>query len=478
MNGNSVETWLNITSGPQLFLDDYFINDLTGLKRTICPPVRHPEPVLKEREKYTGLHHVVVLFDQGRFRMWYFVKSPLGKSHAYAESLDGIQWTLPDLGLVEVEGSRDNNLLPIDSLGATGYPFTLLDNGPEFPEKEQRFMGLGCCHVDGKNIGAWALFSPDGIHWTAPPENPVVPFDGWSWGETGDTRKLIYDNMDVFYDPAKGRYIYIMGMLAQPEDGYVGVSKTGPIRRLIGQCESRDFVHWSPPRRIMAPECRDDMTEFYNMTMVYRNGLYLGFVRILRDDLPADPGGPIEGVGWTELAVSRNGENWTRLPGVYFDRHSSRGAFDHAMAWLRAPVYVNREMYFYYWGFDEGHKVGRHEIGLARSPHDRFAGLENTGGNPGRIITKSFFTPCDEMTLNADASRGHLRVQLADVQGRPLPGYSFDDTLPVAGDSLTHSVRWKNHIEFPENKKSGMRIEIEIKQAMVFAINFGKGNEK
>ena len=33
-------------------------------------------------------------------------------------------------------------------------------------------------------------------------------------------------------------------------------------------------------------------------------------------------------------------------------------------------------MYFYCCGFEEGHKVGRRQIGLARAPQDRFVVYE------------------------------------------------------------------------------------------------------
>src|SRR5207249_5595006 len=54
------------------------------------------------------------LHEDGRFRLWYQARSRIGggNSHAiaYAESSDGRRWEKPDLGLVEFEGSRANNL--------------------------------------------------------------------------------------------------------------------------------------------------------------------------------------------------------------------------------------------------------------------------------------------------------------------------------------------------------------------------------
>jgi hypothetical protein len=54
-----------------------------------------------------------VLHESGRFRMWYYSRdlSPRDTGYTcYAESVDGIHWEKPELGLVEVQGSRRNNI--------------------------------------------------------------------------------------------------------------------------------------------------------------------------------------------------------------------------------------------------------------------------------------------------------------------------------------------------------------------------------
>ena len=59
--------------------------------------------------------------DENRYRMyyrgWHFVTGkklefPRRQVTCYAESLDGIHWYRPQLGLVEFEGSKRNNILP------------------------------------------------------------------------------------------------------------------------------------------------------------------------------------------------------------------------------------------------------------------------------------------------------------------------------------------------------------------------------
>src|SRR5262245_44333254 len=54
-----------------------------------------------------------LLQDNGKFRLWYGVSHGIrnGEEYAvaYAESDDGVNWRKPELGLVEYEGSTQNN---------------------------------------------------------------------------------------------------------------------------------------------------------------------------------------------------------------------------------------------------------------------------------------------------------------------------------------------------------------------------------
>jgi hypothetical protein len=139
-----------------------------------------------------------------------------------------------------------------------------------------------------------------------------------------------------------------------PEDGYAPGPRAGSgIRRLVGLSTSRDFVRWERPRRIFAPDGRDEgLLEFYGMgAMHVRGGLYIGFVRVLRDDLACDPGGPKDGIGYSVLATSRDGLTWRRHRAPFFDRNPERGAWDHAMAWIGAALPVGDEVLLYYGGY-------------------------------------------------------------------------------------------------------------------------------
>ena len=153
-----------------------------------------------------------------------------------------------------------------------------------------------------------------------------------------------------------------------------------------------------------------------------RGSLRIGLVRVLRDDLSCDPGGPKDGIGYSVLATSRDGINWQRRREPFLDRNPARGSWDHAMTWIGAAVPVGDEVFFYYGGYARGHKVEpatERQIGLARMKRDRYLGLAPSN-DEGRLVTRPFVVPGGRLTVNARATRGAVFVRLLDPAGNPL----------------------------------------------------------
>ena len=119
---------------------------------------------------------------------------------------------------------------------------------------------------------------------------------------------------DALRDPIRQRYLAVFGMPSTKDDGYKGSTPNARegYRRCVGQSTSKDGVHWEPPRRIIKPDDQDEgITEFYSIGgVVARGGLLIGLLKVLRDDLPCEPGGPKQGIGYTVLAWTRDGETW------------------------------------------------------------------------------------------------------------------------------------------------------------------------
>src|SRR4029077_8283842 len=109
--------------------------------------------------------YTTVLKDGDRYRMYYTGKSSrhgYRYTICYAESADAIHWTRPELGLVEIDGSKANNVVLLENQALA--PF--LHTRPGGPGAE-RFKGnvFVEARFGAERAGLLGYVSPDGLHW-------------------------------------------------------------------------------------------------------------------------------------------------------------------------------------------------------------------------------------------------------------------------------------------------------------------------
>ena len=95
----------------------------------------------------------------------------------------------------------------------------------------------------------------------------------------------------------------------------------------------------------------------------------IGLLKVLRDDLSAESGGAVNGIGYTCLAWTRDGTTWHRDRQPLMDRNSMSGTWDCAMTWGDCLLPVDDDVFIYYGGYARGHKVERfkeRQIGFLR----------------------------------------------------------------------------------------------------------------
>lgn len=423
--------------GPHLFLDTYLIDSSSYVVRRIMPPRREPaNPLINSEEDGNKQPYVTVLRDPetSLFRIWYM--------RGYMESKDGVHWIRPRRAL--------NFPFPI-KIGAS-----ILDEGPDYQQKEKRFKFA--YYHDGKLRLA---VSPDGLEWKSHSPEVMVP--------SGDIS-------NIYWDSSRNRYGVNLKKYGKKRD-WLG----HPLRANL-QSTSNDLVNWSEPRVIIEQdECDHPETQFYCMGGVLERGdLLIGMVRILREDLPAEPHWDVLGIGYTTLAWSRDGENWIRDREPFLDRSARSGTWDRAMAWVDCQLPVGDEVYFYYGGYRFGHKgnlsgVRDRQIGLARMTRDRYVARETNTHHIqvrglGRLLTPPLILEGARMTLNVNAGRGEILVQVLDMNGESIHGFTFADCEPVTKDSIEAPVKWKRQLS--ELKGVPVRLEFQMRQTVqLFAFN-------
>jgi hypothetical protein len=465
-----------IGRGPQLFIDDYLIAESRGIEKVTQHPARVLDQPVMGWQQHTTQPYVTVLrdADSGKFRMWYNRDGGVNTAIAYADSEDGVHWTMPVLNIL----GPDNRVMLIGRSPENGsYGVSVIDDGARAKDGSRRFKMMwwsGTSEPPGASV-AW---SADGLHWNAYEKNPVVPYypPGSAKAAIG-----VGDIVDLFYDSVRGRYASLLKLHALKSDGWASGPRAGAaIRRLVGESVSDDFLHWSEPWRVIVPEPRDKgLLEFYSAGGVIARGpLLIAFVRMLHDDYSPEPGGEATGIGYTTLATSRDGERWERQDDIFFDRDPVSGSWDRAMTWVGCAVPVGEELYLYYGGYKRGHKIEptkERQIGLAKMRLDRFVAREGRGDAAGVLTTVplSFGArPGGQLTVNADASGGQLRAQVRDAAGAVIDGLSFNDCQPITGDGIALPLRWKS-AAVKDIGGRVVRLEFELTRAKLFGFELG-----
>jgi hypothetical protein len=422
---------VKLGAGPHLFLDDYLIAQQSNLERVVNHPTKLPEPVVTGPEDKCFQPYLTVLRDPDSavFRIWYGVPENAGRSHlGHMESEDGIHWRRPHRVL--------------DDPGPIQFGVSILDEGKSYPDPSTRYKygywwGGGLC----------VATSPDGLVWKPLADGPVL--------------KHNHDINSIFRDPLRNRYVAFVSSYTE------GPTWTGQ-RRIPMSSVSDDLIHWREPWVIFAPDAQDEgETQFYCVDgVIARGDLLIGLLKVLRDDLSADPDGPRAGIGYTVLAWSHDGEHWTRDREPFMDRGPA-GAWDHAMTWGDEQLIVGDETFIYYGGYRQGHKIERfteRQIGLARMPRDRYV-ARRAGDTRGHLRTPLAGLSSERMTVNAKVD-GYLRVRLVDEAGKALPGLDWQDCETIRGDSIQHEVKWRGRLASANGKP--VRIEFALMNADLY----------
>ncbi len=457
------ESFLGDLTGPrQLLVDDYLIEEKRGVVRTWHPLKKHPaNPVLGMEgswgERRTTPYGTVLPGEEGRgFRIWYDIWD--GDCHNfYATSRDGLHWIRPRLGLVEHRGSRDNNLF---------FHRTRLDHMPQIihtpweADAARRYKMVNFdfrADVPGRAVrGYWGATSPDGVHWTETPRNPVLP-------DPGDVGHFLWD-------PNRQAYVGYTKLYA-PVRGY--------RRRSVAISSTTRFQHWPPAELILVPDEFDDRwvtrsgqhTDFYGLAAFPYQSLYLGFLWVFRI-VDGKNDGPI----FCELVSSRDGVTWDRQEGERTPilANGPPGAWDSGqLQTFNHPQLAGETLRVYYGAFDATHGFQRGDgaIGLATLRKDGFVSLD--ADSEGGVVTTRLLLGLEgELRLNANAGGGEIRVEVLDGEGRVLPGYGRAECRPMTEDSVDFAVRWKARDELPPSSEP-RRLRFLLTRASLFSFEAG-----
>ena len=490
----------NVGTRRQLFVDERFIERSEGVRLRMNPPVQHPDPVLAPDRPWEsfgiGAYNTAMLEPDGRFRLWYDA-CVLGGGPAegarrlgYAESEDGLTWTKPDLGLIEFQGSKANNIVaPLLERQSMQGATVLRDEAA--PEDERYKLWTKYRPTDdemaaGFKPGLWAMHSPDGLRWRYYEGQP-------------DHRGACDTQNMLFVDDRLDRYVgYTRVSATQHRDE--AADAVGQPYRSVGRVTSTDFRNWTPLEIVFEADGADigmplpgenesgrpcvDIYTSCAMKYPWAEDVYLMLPAVYyhwgRKQFP----GTLD----VQLLTSRDGICWGRAgdrePFLRqgFDGSSTSGMI-YANPWL---IPVGEELWLYYSGTVRLHRnprPGEDREALARLGGIFRASLRRDGfvsadaGYGGGTFTTPLLTfEGDRLEVNCDGSAGGwLQVEVLGEEGRPLPGLSLAEADTVRGNSLHKAVTWGGG-DLAPHAGTPVRLRFVMRGMKLYAFQFRDGD--
>ncbi len=456
---------LNIGSHLELMVDYYLIETLKNTDLRLQTP-QPGENVFQFNKPWEGRFcgYTTVFKAKGKYHMYYRGLPHAGQdcsaseTTCYAESKDGIHWSRPSLGIYEVAGTRDNNvvLANMPPFSHNFAPFYDVRPGVSPEERYKALAGTG-------KSGLHAFVSPDGLHWKKVGDKPVIT-------------EGAFDSHNVaFWSEKEGCYLCYFRVFDRIN---------GKGVRSVARTTSPDFIHWTPPVEM---EYGDTPREnlYTNETHPYfrEPGIYISIAarfmpgrRVVSPEMMKALGGNVKYSGDCSDAIlmtSRGGNHYDRTfmegflrPGIGYENWTSRTNYpayglvaidDHEMAF-----YVNRN-----YGQDSAYLQRM----ILRT--DGFAALHAPYAG-GEMITKPFIFTGNQLVLNYSTSAaGSIWVEILGQDGKPVEGYTLADSDEIIGDEIARVVTWRgHHSDVSSLAGKPVRLHFKMKDADIFSLKF------
>ena len=185
----------------ELFVDRHLVDGMKGLSFELHHPRDEGEVLTFDRPwegRFVGYSTVIQLVDG--FRVYYRGRPGVGEdgdlseTTCVAESKDGITWARPNLGIHEIDGSKDNNVI-LAKMSPYSHNFSPFVDTRPGTYKPEMYKALGGIHPEGI-----ALFvSEDGLRWKLKKKqiltSEAFAFDSQAcafWSAEGERKYVCY----------------------------------------------------------------------------------------------------------------------------------------------------------------------------------------------------------------------------------------------------------------------------------------------
>lgn len=458
---------LQIGSNRELFVDQYLIEKMKHVTQVLHTPVNEGA-VLTFDNPWEGNFsaYCTIIHDGTLFKLYYRGIRDAGKDGnenevtCYAESSDGINWRKPNLGIYSINGTRDNNVILAHAAPVTHNFSPFLDKNPNAKASE-RYKALG----GTDKSGLMAFVSADGIHWKKIQDSAVF--------KTG-----VFDSQNVsFWSESEQQYVCYFRTWS--EGGFAGYKGF----RSVSRTTSKDFIHWTTPVHMSFGNT--PLEHLYtNQTSPYFRApqIYLAIAarfmpkrQVLTDEqakaLNVNPG-YFKDCSDAVLMTTRGGSVYDRTfmesfirPAIGLENWVSRSNYPVLNVVQTSPtelsVYVNE-----HYAQPTAH-IKRYSLRI-----DGFASIRGDYEG-GEMITHPLTFIGKELEINyATSAAGFVRVEILDAKGKPLPGYTFNDSQEIIGNEIKRIVSWNGNEDISSLEGKTVRLKIYLKDANLYSLKF------
>ncbi len=462
------DTVVDIGSRLELFVDDALIATRRGVDLKLHEP-RSMGTILTFDKPWEGNVSLgsTIFKDGDRYRLYYagraaenyVMRSGLREGETVvrdhpsfmclAESRDGIVWTRPSLGLFEFQGSTDNNIV-MDL--KDGYPEPFLDTNPAVPANE-RYKGA---RAQPGGDGLYIFVSPDGLHWRKWREAPVF---------TSTLPGAFDSSKIIFWSASEGRYVC-----------YFRFNKQS-VRAMI-RATSPDLIHWSEAVPLEFGDTPPEHFYAYAIQPYLRAPhIYVSFPWRFSPWRKRFEEMPSPGISDTLFMSTRDGVHGTRFMESFI-----RPGRDQRN-WVHRTTAVSTGLI----------QTADDEISLYVSRHytyptnhlERFAirvdgfTSAHAGYPEGEIVTRPLRFRGQSLILNyATSAAGSIRVEFLNAAGKPLPGFTLQESPILFGDEIAAAVTWARSKSYTDANPlkvlvdTPVRLRFVIQDADLYSFQF------
>lgn len=484
-----------IGSDRQLFIDDtlFDLAQTRNVARTPNPPESIRQVLTPDRpwEALGFIFYCSVVDDGGALKLYHGSYDGEKKKHfSLATSTDGLHWERPSLGLKAFQGSKDNNILPVEAVEASVF---LDPHAP--PEKRYRLL-FTKGWPDPEKAGVFVASSNDGVHWTSVPERlfPFLP-DSQPSG-TWDEQLQQYAIYLRAWNPIRTVARVATGDLEAPWPYDTSV----PPYLVWGKDKiptpSREI-----PTVLATDEQDQENVQLYTSAVAkypFAPNVYLAFPAAFQlykgPDWQGRACNTADGTFDIQFAASRDGISWNRWREPYVSAGVHEGRDLRIVSMGPGMVRRGRLLFQYFVGctFTHGQPVVwdkdlekraawlKHEQGgiyCATQRVDGFVSMDATN-SPGTLTTRPLVFQGSRLFLNIHtAGSGSARAALLKADGTPYPGFAAADCELISADAIDYEVRWKGGADVSTLAGQPVRVQLEMRNAKLYALQFGSETE-